>query len=333
MLHTYVPHDFSVNKKIFVNRNIPSSAIELLTKSGFNLLVWDGDISLSNTKVKELLLDCDAFLSTGEIVIEEELLEGNSRLKIVSQASSGYNNIAIDAATKLNILVANAPNTMNKATADIAFALMLAASRKMFYMYELIKKGAWDSFKFTDFLGQELHNKTLGVFGLGSIGFEMAKLCKQAYNMEVIYHNRKPNEKANDELNAKYVSFDKLLIESDVLSVHCNLTSDTQGIFDKNTFSKMKSTSIFVNVARGGVHVEEDLIEALKTGEIWGAGLDVTNPEPMAKANPLLKMENVAVTPHIGSATVTARMAMAEAAAINIIQFFKGEKVTNSINL
>ncbi|GLB48909.1 2-hydroxyacid dehydrogenase [Neptunitalea lumnitzerae] len=332
MLVTHNPKKESTDKSIFINRNIPNEAIDLLTTAGFRLLVWEGDQVLPNDEINELLKDCDAFLSTGAITITPQLLQDKPKLKIVSQASAGYNNIAIEEASSLNICVANAPGTMNKATADIAFTLMLNASRKMFYMNQLIKEGKWEAFKFTDFLGQELHGKTLGVFGLGNIGYEMAKLCKAAYNMDIIYHNRSKNEQAETTLDANYVSFDELVEKSDVISVHCNLTTETKGVFNKEIFSKMKPTSIFINVARGGVHVEEDLIEALQTNSIWGAGLDVTNPEPMEKDNPLLFMENVAVTPHIGSATTTARTAMAMLAAQNIIDFFEGKSLSTKVN-
>ena len=147
--------------------------------------------------------------------------------------------------------------------------------------------------------------------------------------MNIIYTNRKPNEEAEKSLQAKRVSFDELLQQSDVLSVHCALSEETKGIFNKAAFAKMKPTSIFINTARGPVHNEEDLIEALKAETIWGAGLDVTNPEPMKADNPLLEMENVAILPHIGSATIEARNEMSRLAAVNIIEFYKGKQNPN----
>ncbi|MGK2864637.1 MAG: NAD(P)-dependent oxidoreductase, partial [Chitinophagaceae bacterium] len=140
------------------------------------------------------------------------------------------------------------------------------------------------------------------------------------------------NKEAEKLLNAKRVSFDELLQLSDVLSAHCALTDETKGIFNKNSFAKMKPSGIFINTARGPVHNEEDLIEALRSETIWGAGLDVTNPEPMNADNPLLEMENVSVLPHIGSATIEARNEMSRLAAINIIEFYKGNKIPNIIN-
>jgi len=150
--------------------------------------------------------------------------------------------------------------------------------------------------------------------------------------MHIIYHNRNRNEEAEKLLDAKYVSFDELLAQSDVLSVHANLSEQTRGIFDKKAFDKMKPDSIFINTARGGLHNETDLIAALQNNIIWGAGLDVTNPEPMTKDNPLLTMPNVCVLPHIGSATKQTRDAMATLAAQNVIAAAKGEPLPNIIN-
>lgn len=180
-------------------------------------------------------------------------------------------------------------------------------------------------------LGQEPKGKALGIFGMGKIGMEMARRCKGAYGMDIYYHNRNRNQEAEQELDAKYVSFEELLKVSDIVSTHCALTTETKGIFNKEAFKKMKSSAIFINTARGGVHNEPDLIDALNNQEIWGAGLDVTNPEPMKADNPLLFMENVCVLPHIGSATVKARDEMARLAALNIIQYANGEDITNRV--
>ena len=160
----------------------------------------------------------------------------------------------------------------------------------------------------------------------------MAIRCRGAYNMKVIYHNRTQNAEAEKLLNARFVSFDELLRESDVLSVHSSLNADNKGIFNKNAFSRMKPTSVFINTARGSIHNEEDLLDALMKEIIWGAGLDVTNPEPMSTNNPLLSMPNVAVLPHIGSASMEARNEMSRLAAINIIEFYKNNQVPNVIN-
>ncbi|RYG27402.1 MAG: D-glycerate dehydrogenase, partial [Chitinophagaceae bacterium] len=183
----------------------------------------------------------------------------------------------------------------------------------------------WNVFDAGAGLGIDLKGKTLGIFGLGNIGYEMARSCFGAFGMKIIYHNRHRNEKAEKAFSAKLVSFDELLEQSDVVSVHANLSEETQDKFNHQAFSKMKPSAIFINTARGKLHNEQDLIEALESGQIWGAGLDVTNPEPMLPTNPLLDMENVSVTPHIGSATRETRDAMAVLAAQNAVAGLKGE--------
>jgi glyoxylate reductase len=251
---------------------------------------------------------------------------------MISQFAAGYDNIHIATATELGIPIGYTPGAMTEATADAAFGLMIATSRKMFYMHKKILKAEWDYFRPKANLGIELNNKTLGIFGLGRIGLAMARRCKGAYNMNIIYCNRKPNAAAETLLDARRVSFDELLQHSDVLSVHCALTEETKGIFNKDVFAKMKSSAIFINTSRGGMHNEQNLMDVLNKHTIWGAGLDVTNPEPMQKDNPLLSMDNVCILPHIGSATVEARNEMSRLAAENIISFYKNNSIPHIVN-
>ena len=309
--------------KVFVTRDLPGVGIELLKKEGFHVSVWPHDRPMSPAELIEEGKKANAILTLLTDVIDADFLNACAHLDIISQFAVGYDNINIPEATKLGIAVGYTPGAMSDATADTAFGLMIATSRKMFYMHKRIAKGEWTFFRPKADLGIELKNKTLGIFGLGRIGLQMAMRCKGAYNMKIIYHNRKPNRDAEKLLGASLVSFDELLSQSDVLSVHCALNNETRGVFDQTAFSKMKPTSIFVNTARGGIHNEKDLIEALNVGKIWGAGLDVTNPEPMDANNPLLSMPNVAVLPHIGSATEEARNEMSRLAAMNIIEFYK----------
>jgi len=318
--------------KVFVTRDLPGVGIELLKKEGFNLSVWPHDRPMNPGELIEEGRKVNAILTLLTDVIDADFLNACAHLDIISQFAVGYDNINIPEATKLGIAVGYTPGAMSDATADTAFGLMIATSRKMFYMHKRIAKGEWTFFRPKADLGIELKNKTLGIFGLGRIGLQMAMRCKGAYNMKVIYHNRKPNRDAEKLLGASLVSFDELLSQSDVLSVHCALNNETRGVFDQTAFSKMKPTSIFVNTARGGIHNEKDLIEALNVGKIWGAGLDVTNPEPMDANNPLLSMPNVAVLPHIGSATEEARNEMSRLAAMNIIEFYKYNHMPNVVN-
>jgi len=318
--------------KIFVTRVIPDTGIDLLRKEGFSVTIWPHDRPIPSADLIAEGKKANAVLCISTDRIDSTFITECKHLDIISQFAAGYDNIDVATATQLGIPLGYAPGAMSDATADIAFGLMLSVSRKFFYMHKRIIRGEWSHFRPVANLGMELKGKTLGIFGMGRIGIEMAKRCKGAYEMKIIYHNRKPDNEAEKLLGATWVSFDELLSQSDVLSAHCVLSNETRGIFNKEAFSKMKPTSIFVNTARGPVHNEEDLLEALNKGVIWGAGLDVTNPEPMKKDNPLLEMENVAILPHIGSATIEARGEMSRKAAVNIVEFYRNGKVPNIIN-
>ena len=318
--------------KVFITRKIPDIGLQLLADAGIEAIEWTERKPLSQSELIKFSKQCDALLSAGFNNIDAYFLNECKHLKVVSLHSVGYDNVDVAEATRLKIPVGHTPGVLSGPTADVAFLLMLAVSRKAFYLHNKIIKGDWLFFEPTADLGIEIQGKTLGIFGLGSIGYEMAKRCVGAYDMKVIYHNRHRNRMAEKDFNAEMVSFDELLQRSDVLSVHSNLSEETKGKFDKNAFKKMKPSSIFINTARGGIHNEEDLIDALQNGIIWGAGLDVTNPEPMHKDNPLLTMPNAAVLPHIGSATVETRNAMAKIAAENTIAGLNGKRLPFPVN-
>jgi len=321
-----------VNMKVLVSLNIPEVGIDLLKQEGMEVEVWREDLPLSNAQLVEKCQGVEGLLVTGMNKIDGNFLQQCKDLKIVSQFGAGYDNVDVGAAAELGIVVGNAPEAMSDATADIAFILMLNASRKICHLHKSIIAGKWGHFRPRANLGLELKGKTLGVFGMGRIGMEMAQRCKGAYLMDVIYCSRSEKPVVEKELNARRVSFEELLAQSDVITVHCALNQETKGLFDLSAFSSMKKTALFVNTSRGGVHIQDDLYQALTSGLIWGAGLDVTNPEPMDANDPLLSLENVAITPHIGSATVEARDEMSQLAAMNIVQFARGEKVINQVN-
>lgn len=321
-----------MTKKIFISKLFPKIGADLLKQNGFEVTIWNEERPMTQDELIEKAQLHDALFCAGSDSIDKRFLNACSHLDIISQFAAGYDNIDIAEATKLGIPIGNAPNAMSDATADTAFGLMIATSRKMFYMHKQIIKGEWTYFKPKANLGIELKNKTLGIFGLGRIGIEMAKRCIGAYNMNVIYTNSKPNLDAEKEIKARFVDFQTLLFESDVISVHSSLNKHTEGIFNKDAFKRMKPTSIFINTSRGMVHNELDLIEALRNNTIWGAGLDVTNPEPMLPNNPLLEMENVCVLPHIGSATVEARNEMARLTATNIIEYYNNGTIPHIVN-
>lgn len=318
--------------RVYVTRIIPAIGVQLLKEAGITVTEWTEKRDMLDQELIAQCKESDALLSVGSNKIDHHFLQECSHLKVISLLSVGYDRVDVAEATRLKIPIGNTPDVLSNATADIAFLLMLAASRKAFYMHKKIIRGEWGFHDPTVDLGIEIFGKTLGIWGLGKIGLEMARRCVGAYKMKVIYCNRNKNENAEKELNAIRVSFDELLEQSDVISIHTALTDETKGKFDEEAFSKMKNTSIFINAARGGIHNEEDLIEALQNRTIWGAGLDVTNPEPMEPGNPLLDMPNVAVLPHIGSATQEARDAMAVIAAKNIIAGLQGKRLPNVVN-
>jgi len=321
-----------MSKKVLITRIIPSVAYDMLTKAGFEVSVWEGSGPMTQTQLIERARQVDALMPLGADKLDKYFFSQCSHLDVIAQFAVGYDNIDVAEATKLKIPVGNTPDVLSDATADVAFGLMMAVSRKMFYNHKMIERSEWKQFEPLKHLGQELTGKTLGIFGMGRIGMAMAQRCRGAFRMDIIYHNRSRNAEAEKLFDARYVSFDELLKQSDVLSVHSVLSAETRGLFNKDVFSKMKKNAIFINTSRGGVHNEQDLIEALQSETIWGAGLDVTNPEPMHADNPLLQMPNVAVLPHIGSATVEARNGMARLAAENIIEFYASGNMPHCVN-
>jgi lactate dehydrogenase-like 2-hydroxyacid dehydrogenase len=317
--------------KVFITRVIPEVGLKKLLDAGLEIVQWKEKRNMSPQELIEACKPCDALLSAGG-KIDANFLKECKHLKVIALHSVGFDSVDVAEATRLKIPIGNTPGVLSKTTADTAFLLMLSVARKAFYQHKRIEKGEWSFFEPTANLGIELHGKTIGIYGLGKIGYEMARSCIAMFDMKVIYHNRHNNPEAEKNLNAVKVTFEELLAQSDVLSVHVPLSRETKGRFDDSVFNQMKSSSIFINTARGGVHHEEDLIRALENGVIWGAGLDVTNPEPMRPDNPLLKMPTVAILPHIGSATVETRNAMSLRAAENIIAGLKGERLPYPVN-
>ncbi len=318
--------------KVFVTREIPAVGVKMMQDAGIVVKQWHEKRELTQKELIAYCMDHDALLSAGRLKLDKIFMHKCSHLKVISLYSVGFDSVDVDTATKLSIPVGNTPGVLSGATADTAFLLMLATSRKAFFHHRRVINGDWDFYDPTANLGIELNGKTLGIFGLGKIGFEMAKKSIGAYGMNVIYCNRSENKEAEKKLKAMRVSFDELLKRSDVISVHSALTDETKGVFNKDAFYKMKPGSMFINTARGAIHNEKDLTAALKKGVIWGAGLDVTNPEPMQPENPLLKMPNVCVLPHIGSATEETRNAMAKMAAENVIAGLRGKKLPHVVN-
>ncbi|NIG57440.1 D-glycerate dehydrogenase [Chitinophaga sp. Cy-1792] len=317
--------------KVFATRVLPTEGLALMESAGITVTEWKEKRNLSSEELADICQDYDALYYAGGKPVTRDFLERCRHLKVISLMSAGYDNIDIAAAAELGIPVTNVPGVPAKSTADIAFLLMQAVARKAFYMHKRIINGEWGFSDPTAHLGTDLEGKTLGVWGLGNIGTIVARRCQRAFDMKIIYNNRSRNLEAEKELGATYVSFEELLQQSDVLTVHTALTDETKGRFDALAFSKMKPSAIFINTARGAIHDEAALLAAVQQKVIYGAGLDVTNPEPMHSENPLLQLPTVAILPHIGSATVATRNEMAKTAATNIIAAMKNEKLPNEV--
>ena len=317
--------------KVFINKKIPDNGIQILKEQNLEIIFPENE----DTTYEEWLQNCkkaDIILNVGKNKYDNFFFDNCPNVKAIALFSVGFDHVDITEATKRKIPIGNTPEVLSRATSDIAFLLMQMVSRKASYNMSKVKSGNWKDFDALEQLWQELYGKTLGVFGLGRIGFEMAEKCKKAFGMNIIYHNRSHNILAEEDLNAKYVSFDELIAQADVLSIHANFTEEHFELFNESVFKKMKNNLIFINTARGGFHNENDLVKALESGIIWGAGLDVTNPEPMNENNLLLQLPNVCILPHIGSATIEARSGMAKLAAENIIAFASGKKMPNCVN-
>ncbi len=317
---------------VFLNKMIPSKGMVLLESAEINLFVADQP-DMTREEWLDYCRQADEVISVGKNIFDREFFDTCPGVKAIALYSVGYDQVDIEEATRRRVAVSNTPDVLSRATSDVAFLLMQSVARKAAFNFEKVRTGNWKTgFSPMADLGIELYGKTLGVFGLGRIGYEMAIKCKYAFGMEIIYHNRNRNTSAEKESGAKYVSFEELLEQSDVLSIHANYSLEQKDIFNLSAFNMMKQNAILINTARGGFVNEEDLLTALLNGIIWGAGLDVSNPEPMNPSSPLLQLPNVCVLPHIGSATVEARNGMARLVAENIIAFSRGERLPNIVN-
>lgn len=319
-------------EKVFISRRIPNKGIEALKNAGLEVKVWGSAIPPTYEELLDKTAQADALICMLSDKIDSHFLRKNTHLKVISNYAVGFNNIDIQTATDLGIPVGNTPDVLTEATADHAFTLMLAVARKILDSNRSILEGKWKNWEPMGFLGQDLRERTLGVVGMGRIGQEMARLCQSAFDMKILYFAHTAKPEIEKKLHAKKVSFDELLEQSDVISVHTSLNESSRGIFNKEAFQKMKKNAIFINTARGEIHDEIALTEALSNGLIWGAGLDVTNPEPMSIDNPLLSLPNVVITPHIASATIDTRANMSFIAAQNIIKGLKKEKLVGFVN-
>ena len=268
------------------------------------------------------LRDADALYSNGNIRIDEKLLQKAPKLQVVGQASVGYDNIDVEACRARNVKIGNTPGVLVNAVADIAYGLLIDTARGIVRGHLHTKSGLWGERKSMG-LGVDLYGKTLGIVGFGDIGSAIARRA-QASGMRVIYHNRR--RRLNDAaLGARYAAWDELLKTADFIVVSVTLNPSTQGMFNEAAFAAMKDGVRFVNISRGRVVDTDALYDALKSGKVAAAGLDVTEPEPLPGDHPLLTLPNITVTPHMASATEETRDEMALVTAQNIVAALSGQ--------
>jgi glyoxylate reductase len=317
--------------RVFVTRIIPEVALKRI-KDHCAAEVWSEPLPPPPAILRQKVADCDGLVSLLTDRIDWPLLDLAPRLKVVSNYAVGFNNVDVKAATERGVCVGNTPGVLTDATADMAFCLLIAAARRVVEGHAYSLSGRWKTWEPLGHLGQDLVGRTLGVIGMGRIGYALAKRCRGGWDMNVLYHDVYRNEAAEKTLGARQVDLDKLLRESDFVSIHTDLNESTRGLFNARTFAKMKPTAVLVNTARGPIVDQKALYEALKAGMIFAAGLDVTDPEPPELNDALLKSPNVVIAPHIASATVGTRNAMAEICANNLIAGLTGQPLQAWVN-
>jgi glyoxylate reductase len=316
--------------KVFITRAIPEKGLEII-RDFCDVDLWPNELPPARDELLQHVRGVDGLLSLLTDKIDSEVMdEAGTQLKVISNLAVGFDNIDLNAATARKIPVGNTPDVLTDATADFAFALMMAVARRIPEAERYVHEGKWKTWGPMTLLGIDLNGATLGLIGYGRIGQAMARRAA-GFDMRVIYYD--PSEtKPDAEVKARRVDFETLLKESDFISLHIPLTLDTRYLINSEAFSKMKSNAVLINTARGPVVDPEALYEALREKRIFGAGLDVTEPEPLLLDSPLLTLDNIVIVPHIASASKTTRDKMSLMAAQNLIAGLKGEPLPNCVN-
>src|SRR5213594_4162587 len=316
--------------KIYVTRPLPEEALSLLRGCG-EMGLWEKDEVIPRDVLLREVRETEALLCMVTEQIDAELLAHAPRLRIVANMAVGYDNVDVPALTRRGILLTNTPGVLTETTADLTFALILAIARRVAEAERFVRAGHWRSWGPLFFVGHDVHHATVGIIGLGRIGTEVAKRAR-GFDMRILYtsHTRKREEE--DTLGCIPVDLATLLRESDFVTVHVPLTSETRHLLSTPQFKQMKRTAFLINVARGPIVDQQGLYAALRDGLIAGAALDVTDPEPIPLDDPLLSLNNCLILPHIGSASIATRTRMATLAAENIVAFLAGRRPPTPVN-
>lgn len=317
--------------KIYVTRKLPERGLQIIRKH-FDMEVWPEYAPPPKKTIIEKAKNVDALATLLSDKIDAEVFNAAPRLKIVSQLAVGFDNIDITEATKRGIYVTNTPEVLTDTTADFAWALLMALARRVVEADKYVRTGQWKVGWHPDMMtGRDIYNATIGVVGAGRIGYAVAKRAT-GFSMKILFYDVVPRPEIEKDFGAKKVDLDTLLKESDFVSIHVPLMKETQHLINEQKLKLMKKTAYLINNSRGPVVDEKALYKALKEGWIAGAGLDVFEQEPTPVDNPLLKLDNVAVAPHISSASIETRSKMGEMVAENLVAFFEGKKPPNLLN-
>jgi len=316
--------------KVYVTRLLPRVAMERIN-SFCDAEVWDGELPPPREVILQKVHNVQGLVCLLTDKIDAEVMREAPNLRVISNYAAGFDNIDVTEATRRGIIVGNTPDVLTETTADFTFALMMAAARRIVEADKQVREGRWKTWGPMTLLGQDVHEATLGIIGLGRIGTAVARRAK-GFGMKLLYYNRTRRQEIEDELEVQYAEFDRLLAESDFITIHVSLAPETRHLIGKAQLEKMKRTCVLVNTSRGQVVDNMALYEALRIGTIAFAALDVSEPEPIPVDHPLLTLQNVIITPHIASATVTTRTKMAMITAENLIASLKGEAPPHSVN-
>jgi glyoxylate reductase len=317
--------------RVFVSREIPGHGVDRLKAAGLAVDVWPLEEPPPVGALTAAAAAADGLLVMLTERIDADLLAAAPSVRIVSNMAVGFDNLDVAAATKRRVLVTNTPGVLTETTADLAFALLLAAARRVVEGDRVVRQGGWGPWHPSFLLGRDVHGATLGVVGLGAIG-EAVATRGRGFGMRVLYTSRARKPEAEARLGIEWRSLDDLLRESDFVSLHVALTSETKGLIGARELGLMKAQAYLINTARGPVVDEGALVDALRRRQIAGAALDVATVEPVRPGNALLGLDNLVITPHIGSATVATRTKMADLAVENLIAFFEGRRPAHCVN-
>jgi len=318
--------------RVFVARRIPDDGLQPVSQA-CEAEIWPDELPPPRDVLLRSIAGCDGVLTLLTDRVDAEFFDAaGPQLKVVSNYAVGFDNIDIPEATRRKVPVGNTPGVLTDTTADLAFALLMAAGRRVAEGDRYVRQGRWKTWGPMLLLGHDVHGSTLGIVGFGRIGQALARRAL-GFGMQILYHdvNRLPSE-VEEPLSATFVPLDELLARSDFVSLHVNLTPDTEHLMNAERLRQMKPTGVLVNTSRGPVVDHDALFEALRDGVIFAAGLDVTEPEPLPPSHPLLTLDSCLVVPHIASASRATRGKMAEMAAANLLAGVRGERLPTPVN-